>query len=144
MNDAKNVLPKLNVSASIEDKINYLCSRTNQTTFMMAEIKQVRTLNNGKDKKIAELESRIDDMEQYSHVDDVIISGFQPKYSSYSRAVSYDQDVESHDTAAEHEQTSLEDQVVSFLQEKKTFQLRNLRSQHAIPFHQMPKTLQNR
>ena len=76
MNDDKNELPKLNASASIEDKIGYMCSRTDQISFMMEEIKQLRTLNNEKDKNIAELESRIDDMEQYSSVDNVIISGF--------------------------------------------------------------------
>ena len=118
MTDDKSDSPKLNASASIEDKIDYLCRRTDQITFMMEEIKQLRSLNNEKDKKIAELESRIDDIEQYSRVDNVIISGFQPKYSSYSRVVSYDQDVARHDVAAEEEQTSLEDQVVSFLQQK--------------------------
>ena len=77
-----------------------------------SELKQANTeLKNliiEKDKKIAVLESRVDDLEQYTRIDDITISGLGVRHTSYARAAA-------HGNARETpEATSQEDQVVGF------------------------------
>ena len=104
-------------TATSDDKIDYLCKRIDTIAEIVEEIKELKRLNKEKDVKITELEARVEAMEQYSRVDNIVISGFKPNYSSYSRAVAYDQDSENHEHAVEQEQSSLEDQIVGFLQD---------------------------
>ena len=65
-----------------------------------------------KDKKIVALENRLSDIEQYTRMNDLIISGMKTRHKSYARVVSKEGAV-SEPTKAETE--SLEQQVVGFL-----------------------------
>lgn len=66
------------------------------------------------DKHIAQLESQVMELEQYTRMNDVIVTGLQVKPRSYARAVAAD----SGDMASEQETNSTEQQVVAFLQSK--------------------------
>ncbi len=52
------------------------------------EVKALRTENAEKDKQIAHLERRVTDLEQYTRMNDVIITGLHVKHGSYTRVVS--------------------------------------------------------
>lgn len=85
-------------------------------TELVALMEEVRLLKLGlkeKDKKISELEKRVDDLEQYSRMDDLLISGLEIKPQNYARAV---RGAGVGDEATPAEQASLEDQVLRFLQ----------------------------
>ncbi|KAI0212426.1 Dynein regulatory complex subunit 6 [Lamellibrachia satsuma] len=81
----------------------------------------VKVLQNAieeKNEPIKHLESQIEDLEQYTRMDDVIISGLETKHQTYAEATSTSTTVET-DTDAPHKETStLEDKVVNFLKMK--------------------------
>ena len=66
--------------------------------------------------KIKELEKRVNDLEQYSKMDNFIISGFNIQYKSYTRCVS------THDaddyTQTNSETETIESKVVEFFKSK--------------------------
>ena len=76
----------------------------------------------------------MDSLEQYSRVDNIIINGFKPTYSSYSRAAAYDQAPEKHDLAPETERVNLEKQIVDFLNDKGVeISSENISACHTLP-----------
>lgn len=74
----------------------------------------LRVQNAEKDKQLAYLESRVADLEQYTRVNDVIITGLQVKPRSYARAVTPD----GGKMTAKMDVNSTEQQAVAFLQSK--------------------------
>ena len=82
-------------------------------TEMMAEIKELKTQNIEKDMKIAALEKRLDDCEQYSRINDLIVSGLKTKPPTYARAAAA-----TLEEPTESDIDSIEDQVISFLERK--------------------------
>ena len=66
------------------------------------------------DKKIAVLESRVDDLEQYTRIDDIIISGLGVRHTSYARAAAHENARETPDAAYQEDPENVEDQVVGF------------------------------
>ena len=76
------------------------------------EIKKLNATITEKDKKITELERRVDDLEQYSRMDDLMISGLATTHKTYSRAAA-GSGVDEEPTLDEQE--SLENQVIKFL-----------------------------
>ena len=87
-----------------------------------SELKQANTeLKNliiEKDKKIAVLESRVDDLEQYTRIDDLIISGLGVRHTSYARAAAHGNARETPDAATQDDLENVEDQVVGFFASK--------------------------
>lgn len=76
---------------------------------LMGEMKELKKQSLEKDKKIAALESRVDELEQHSRLNNIIINGIVTKPRSYARAVAVngepsDQDLE-----------SIEQQVIAFM-----------------------------
>ena len=63
--------------------------RKQQVTIMdlVAEVKMLQTQSVEKDKRIDALETRIQGLEQYSRINDVIVSGLRIKPRSYARAL---------------------------------------------------------
>lgn len=81
---------------------------------LVEDIKILRFQNEEKDKRLAYLEGRVADLEQYTRLNDVIVTGLQIRPRSYARAVTRttqeppdDQDVK-----------STEEQVATFLESK--------------------------
>lgn len=81
---------------------------------LMGEVKELKRQNVEKDKQIAFLEHRVADLEQYSRMNDVIITGLEIKSRSYARAVTEANNTEERD----EEQGTFEKQVISFFSNK--------------------------
>ncbi|XP_061912355.1 uncharacterized protein LOC133655823 [Entelurus aequoreus] len=81
---------------------------------LVVQLDQMRADNLEKDKKIAILENRVADIEQYTRINDVIITGLSIKPRSYARAVAPANGGE----PAELDVISMERQVAVFMQSK--------------------------
>lgn len=82
---------------------------------LFEEVKQLKIQINLKDKRIMELEERLDDLEQLSRQDNLIITGMEIK-RTYAKITSGEEITED---SSPLEQLTLEEQVMSFLQAKK-------------------------
>ncbi|KAK1897809.1 Laminin-like protein epi-1 [Dissostichus eleginoides] len=76
-------------------KIKTVAAQQNKIMELMGEIQSLKIQNIEKDKKITFLENRVADLEQYTRMNDLIISGLKTRHRSYARAA-----VASEDTAA--------------------------------------------
>ena len=88
---------------------------------LMGEIHTLKKKNMEKDTKITLLENRVDDLEQYSRMNDLIISGLRTKHRSYARAAAASEDTAAGrqgTDASEDDRESLEQQVLCFLESK--------------------------
>ncbi|KAL7382808.1 hypothetical protein ABVT39_027930 [Epinephelus coioides] len=95
---------------------------------LMEEIKELKRQNAEKDRKISMLEGRVADLEQYSRMNDLIISGLDIKPRSYARAASREGEV------TEADQDSLEQQVIVFLDSKGiTLDRNDIKACHPLP-----------
>lgn len=68
-----------------------------------------------KDKKIEDLERRVEDLEQYTRMDDLVISGLETTHRTYARITAGDKEDED---APRDELHSLEQQVIKFSNSK--------------------------
>ncbi|CAL8360362.1 unnamed protein product [Merluccius merluccius] len=57
---------------------------------LVEEVKALRIQNAEKDRRLADMEHRVAELEQYSRVNDVIVTGLRIKPRSYARAVTTD------------------------------------------------------
>ena len=108
--------PPQDTFSNDSEKLDFLCREMTKVASLAQEVKELKRLNVEKDKRINDLENRIDDLEQYSRQDNLIITGFKYRHLSYSRAANPDQEVFNHENSTEQEKVSLEDQVVELLQ----------------------------
>ncbi len=81
---------------------------------LVEEVKALRIQNEEKDKRLTFLESRVADLEQYTRINDVIISRLNIKARSYARALTAGEGGE----PSELDVSSTEQQVATFLQSK--------------------------
>ena len=81
---------------------------------LVKEVKTLRIQNAEKDKQLADLENKVEELEQYTRINNVIVSGLQVKPRSYARAVTAD----SEGGHGELDVGSTEQQVAAFLQSK--------------------------
>ena len=79
---------------------------------LVAEVKVLRNQNAENVNRIAFLETRVHELEQYSRINEVVVSGLQIKPRSYARAVTAIGDGE----RGELDENSTEQQVAAFLQ----------------------------
>uniref|UniRef100_A0A1A7ZXN5 Uncharacterized protein n=1 Tax=Nothobranchius furzeri TaxID=105023 RepID=A0A1A7ZXN5_NOTFU len=77
------------------------------------DIKELRRQSEEKDKKITMLEVRVAELEQYSRISDVIVTGLETKHQTYARAAA-----EERGEPPEQELRSLEEQVIAFFNSK--------------------------
>lgn len=80
---------------------------------LIEDIKELRRQSEEKDKKIALLEVRVAELEQYSRISDVIVTGLETKHQTYARAAA-----EERGEPPEQELRSLEEQVMAFFNSK--------------------------
>lgn len=98
---------------------------------LVEEVRQLRKENKDKDRKIADLERRVDDLEQYSRINDVIVTGLRIKPRSYANAVAADNN---GGVPSEEETLSTERQVASFLGANGIFlEVNDLEACHPLP-----------
>ncbi|KAI9545174.1 hypothetical protein NQZ68_038887 [Dissostichus eleginoides] len=96
---------------------------------LVEEVKILRIQNAEKDKRLEYLESRVEDLEQYTPINDVI-TGLKVKPRSYARAVGADAGGE----PGELDASSTEQQVAAFLQSKGIkLDCNNIEACHPLP-----------
>ena len=124
--ELKKALERISLDMAIMSK--------QQTVLMglMEEIKQLKTEHLEKDKKIAALESRVDEIEQYSRLNNIIISGLVTKPRSYARAAALA--VEGGEPT-EEDTDSIEQQVITYMETKGI----NIDSEDLEACHPLPK-----
>ncbi|KAI3371622.1 hypothetical protein L3Q82_024189 [Scortum barcoo] len=81
---------------------------------LVEEVKALRLQNIEKEKRISFLENRVADLEQYTRMNDIIVTGLQIKPQSYARAVTGGDGEEQSEENANH----VEHQVTAFLHSK--------------------------
>ncbi|KAF3841552.1 hypothetical protein F7725_007414 [Dissostichus mawsoni] len=97
---------------------------------LVEEVKILRIQNAEKDKRLEYLESRLEDLEQYTRINDVIITGLKVRPRSYARAVGTDAGGE----PGELDDSSTEQQVAAFLQSKGIqLDCNNIEACHPLP-----------
>ena len=98
-------------------------------TALLSEMKQLKQKNVEQEKTIIQLESRVSDLEQYSRINDVIISGLAVRPRSYLQAV---KGTTSED-GTDHEETT-EEQVTAFFKSKNIdIDSGNIEACHTLP-----------
>ena len=95
------------------------------------EVKALRLENSEKDKKIFSLENRVDELEQYTRINNIIITGLETKPRSYAQAATR---MTGGDTS-EEDATSVELQVTAFLNSKGI----EIDSDNIDACHQLPR-----
>ncbi|RXN08789.1 X-linked interleukin-1 receptor accessory -like 2 [Labeo rohita] len=88
---------------------------------LMDEVKQLKNLVKEKGKKIKGLERRINELEQYTRMEGLIISGLETKHQTYASTVAGGK--EGEDAPPEELQT-LEKQVIKFFENIKKYVLK--------------------
>ncbi|XP_060756611.1 UBX domain-containing protein 11 [Neoarius graeffei] len=81
---------------------------------LVEEVKALRLKITEKDKRINLLENRVADLEQYTRMNDIIITGLEVKPRSYARAVA----MRNGEEPSEEDAASVEQQVAAFLRSK--------------------------
>ena len=113
----------------ISDKMETLSKQQNETLILLGELMELKQQNLDKDKKIASLERRLDEIEQYSRVNNVVVSGLKIKPRSYASAVS------SSAEPTEEDVETVEQQVIDFLNMKGI----NINSDDIEACHPLPR-----
>ena len=98
---------------------------------LMDEVKHLKALIKEKDKKIETLEKRIDDLEQYTRMDDLIITGLETKHQTYARAAT---NANKGEDAPAHELHTLEQQIIEYLEGKNiSIESSSISACHTLP-----------
>ncbi|ELU15108.1 hypothetical protein CAPTEDRAFT_215954 [Capitella teleta] len=94
-----------------------IMKQQNQIDSLLQEIATLKTENKKQKKKeITLLTSRVDDLEQYTRSEDIIISGLRVQNRYYSKAAATTE--ETNENAADEENLVLEKKVVQFMNSK--------------------------
>lgn len=125
----------------MKNPLNSMCEEISivvkqQKTLMglMEEIRELKIIITQRDQRIELLEQRVDDFEQYSRADDLIITGLESKHQSYARVAGPAGDQQGEDAPSEKLHT-LETEVVQFLTSKNI----NLESHQISVCHTPPR-----
>ena len=93
---------------------------SNQISVLMGvfnEVKELKSQLKEKDIVIASLAKRVDELEQYSRRQNIVITGLNTNHKSYSRVTQVPNNETDHENASEKEKQSLETKVINFLTE---------------------------
>ena len=104
-------LDELTTAISMSDDIAKIVKGQSCIQDLLKTIQSLQKQNEMKDINIKTLENRIDDLEQYSKMDNVIISGLNVQYRTYARTVSN----LPIDNYSVQEAGTLEENVLAFL-----------------------------
>ena len=128
---------------TIQQEIGKIATQQTQIMKLVEQVeglqKQVDSLKNKnkeKDREIEILKGRIDEMEQYSRIDDVIITGLKTKHRSYANVTA---SAEAGGDSPPAELETLENQVVQFLGSRNL----PIQSQHIAACHTLPRKQTN-
>ncbi|CAL9705113.1 unnamed protein product [Knipowitschia caucasica] len=128
--DVKEIQHTLNFMSG---ELSKLAEQQAKLLTLLAEVAELKKIIKEKDVTIGGLERRIDDLEQYTRMEDVIVSGLQTKHRSYARAAAVATMERGEDAPVEELQT-LETQVITFLQSNgMTVAPENIAACHMLP-----------
>ncbi|XP_060771961.1 uncharacterized protein LOC132882868 [Neoarius graeffei] len=97
---------------------------------LVEEVKALRLQNKEKEKRIAILENRVEELEQYTRINDIIVTGLQIQPHSYAGAVARRDGEELN----EEDANSVEKQVLAFLHSKGIeVKSNNIEACHPLP-----------
>ena len=96
------------VESALKSQKIIKCLKHAIVTDLQRDNAELKSLLKEKHAKISELENRVDDLEQYTAIDDLIMNGLTVRHRSYSREVTYNNDAETQNTAFEDEIESVE------------------------------------
>lgn len=114
---------------SLAGDVTAIRTQQEQLLALLEEVKLLRSQNNEKDRRISELERRVDDLEQYTRINDVVITGLKIRPRSYARAVATD-----GGEPSDEETRSVEQQVASYLRTKGIeMDLEHIEACHPLP-----------
>lgn len=115
---------------SLSGNVTAVRAQQEQLLGLLEEVKQLRLQNAEKEQRIVELERRVDELEQYSRINDVVITGIKIKPRSYARAAAATESGEPSDLEAQ----SVEQQVASILFNKGIeLDLQHIEACHPLP-----------
>lgn len=98
----------------LSQDVNDIRIKQDKILNLVEEVTELRVRIMERDRKIVELEKKVEDLEQYSRLNDVIVTGLKIKPRSYAHAVAAGKEEE----PGELEVSSAEQQVVAFLASK--------------------------
>ena len=96
-------------------KIGELYNAKDDTSQILKMVGNLQSLVELKDKQIETLEKRIDDLEQYSRIDNVIIHGLKTRHKVWSRQITPHNANTQVENAPHVELKTLEEHVVGYL-----------------------------
>ncbi|ROL49332.1 hypothetical protein DPX16_15658 [Anabarilius grahami] len=114
----------------MSDELSKVAKQRAMLLDLMDEVKQLKNLVKEKDKRIEGLEQRIDDLEQYTRMEDLIISGLETTHRTYASMVARDKIGE--DALPEELQTK---KVIKFFESK----IVNIQSDQVVACHTLPR-----
>ena len=98
----------------LSEEISVVKKQQKSILDLVEEVKALGIQNAEKDRRLVHLESRVAELEQYTRVNDVIVTGLRIKPWSYAWAVT----VANGGEPGEQDVSSVEQQVAAFLQSK--------------------------
>ena len=101
---------------SVRKEVTSVGEKQTELTQLVAEITELKLLVKEKDEKIIDLQSKVEELQQYTRREDVVINGLDLKARSYSRVVVTGGHVA--EDAQPEDLITLEMQVISFLKSK--------------------------
>lgn len=109
-----------------------------QQKVILELVEEVKALQIAKDRRLADLETRVAELEQSARMNDVIVTGLRIKARSYARAVRTNN---SGDPGEDQEQdeSSVEQQVANFLHSRGI----NMEVNNIEGFHHLPRRNDN-
>lgn len=115
----------------ISEEITKIASNQRTMMGLMNEIKELKKQNEEQEKRIDFLENRVADMDQYSRINDVIVTGLTIKPRSFASALKGPRKEDNGEI--DHEPTT-EEQLVAFLLTKKmAIDIDSIESCHTLP-----------
>lgn len=114
------------IRATLKETLMNLTSEINELEEIKAKNNTLEEMIKAKDNRINELERRVEDLEQYTRVEDVIITGLATKHRSYARVVAQEGGTGGGKVSGSvggqldppEEQQTLERQVVEFFESR--------------------------
>lgn len=116
----------------MSDELSKVAKQQAMLLDLMDEVKQLKNLVKEKDKRIEGRERRIDDLEQYTRMNDLIISGLETKHRTYASTVARDKVGEN---APPEELQTLENQVIKFFESKNMY----IHCDNVVACHTLPR-----
>ena len=102
--------------SKIESKLDEITKLRKDFDKLLKSVKTIESESAEKDERIKALKQKVEDLEQYSRMNDVIISELKTTHKTYTRAVN--NDGQDYQDAPETEITTVENQVVAFIRSK--------------------------